>query len=202
MSDDELLQLATQKDTLLDVGVRELETEIQRRGLQDRAAARARAAGLESRVRKEIENEMRWEMYVPEGDLHRWLFLRAVEWIDWPVFLSQPVVPILLIFYGWRYVFGALIIIDLLWAFIRYSFVSPSLSNFGAKFVTWIKWPATIGSAIYLLFVVHRYGLGIVVLVWAFTAGLVTMPGGRIGRVELALAKCVGYADKDAELGL
>jgi hypothetical protein len=109
-------------------------------------------------------------------------------------------VPILLVFYRWPYLLAGVVVIDILWAIIRYSFVSSGLSNAGCLLVGWLKWPAAIRSAIYLLFVPRSYGLGILALAWPLLAGLVCVPG-QVGRIELELAKRAGYVDKDAELG-
>lgn len=57
MSDEELLRLAIQKDTLLDVGKQELESEMQRRGLDTKAVA-----SFESKERKALESE-EWETH-------------------------------------------------------------------------------------------------------------------------------------------
>jgi len=54
MSDDELLRLAAQRDTLLDIGRQELEAEMRQRGLDDRTVA-----SFESNERKEAEYEKR-----------------------------------------------------------------------------------------------------------------------------------------------
>jgi hypothetical protein len=98
-----------------------------------------------------------------EAEIQRWLHLRAIEWSGWPAFVSQPIVPILLIV-------G--------------------------------KWPAAIGSCIYLG-VQRHYVLAIVALLWPFLAGFVSAPARlffgligiprQIGKVELALAKQIGY---------
>jgi hypothetical protein len=136
-----------------------------------------------------------------EAELQRWLHLRAIEWTGWPAFLSQPIAPVLLIFFRWFYVLGAVMVLGILWAFVRYSFVSPSLSKIGCLFVNFLMWPAALGSAAYLFFVVHSYSIGVLALVWPLLGGFLSVPG-QIGRVELMLAKSVGYVEKDAQLGI
>jgi hypothetical protein len=142
-----------------------------------------------------------------EGELQRWLYLRAIEWSVWPAFVSQPIVPVLLIFFPAIWVLVGLLITDFLWRFIRYSFVSPSLANDGAFFVVILKWPSAIGSAIYLL-VHQRYGMAVLALLWPLLAGFVSAPGsllvavgaGRptlVGQIELELAKRIGHVSRD-----
>src|SRR4029450_9215815 len=117
-----------------------------------------------------------------EPELQRWLHLRAIEWAAWPAFVTQPVIPILFIFFPVLSVIGILIA-DFIWRFIRYSFVSPSLADAGGAFVVFIlyafrspcldgagaslffflKWPFASGSAIYL-FIDKQYGSAIFAL--------------------------------------
>jgi hypothetical protein len=136
-----------------------------------------------------------------ESDLRRWLHLRAIEWANWPAYLSQPVVPVLLIFFRWFYVLGGVLALAILWAFVRYSFVNSELSRLGTQFVVYLKWPAALASAIYFLFVAHRYGVGALALLWPMLAGFVPLPG-QVGRIELMLAKNIGYVDEDARLDI
>jgi hypothetical protein len=64
----------------------------------------------------------------------RWSWLRAVEWLEWPLFISQPVVPILLYFYRWPAVLGGVVAVAFLWrALVRPFWVVPSLANIGPQ---------------------------------------------------------------------
>jgi hypothetical protein len=142
-----------------------------------------------------------------EPQLQRWLHLRAIEWCAWPVFLSQPIVPLLLIGLPVIQVLIAVVVAEFLWRFVRYSFVSPRLANVGATLVIFLKWPCAIGAAIYLL-IQHRYGVAVLAILWPLIAGIASVPAtmiaasfGRhtqVGLVELELAKRVGYVSKDA----
>jgi hypothetical protein len=137
-------------------------------------------------------------MEFTESELQRWLWLRAVEWSNWPSFLAQPLAPILFIFFWWPYVLSGILVLDILWAYVRYSYANPRLANTGANLVAWLKWPAAIGAAIYL-FIQGRYITGILALIWPLLAGFVCIPA-KVGQIELSFAKKVGYVDKDAEL--
>jgi hypothetical protein len=142
-----------------------------------------------------------------EPELQRWLHLRAIEWCAWPVFLSQPLVPLLLLIFSPFAVLLGVVIAEFIWRFIRYSFVSPRLVNVGATFVIFLKWPCAIAAAIYLL-VEHRYGVAVLAILWPLIASIASVPAtmiaalfGRhtqVGLVELELAKRVGYVSKDA----
>jgi len=66
----------------------------------------------------------------------RWAWLRAVEWIGWPEFISQPVVPTLLYFLPWPSIFSWLVVLAVAWrAFVVPYHVSPRLSRAGMFFV-------------------------------------------------------------------
>ena len=144
-----------------------------------------------------------------ESEVQRWLRLRAIEWAAWPAFVTQPVVPILFAFFPFLSVVIALVVADFLWRFVRYSFISPSLAKNGALFVVVLEWPSAVGAAIYLLSQ-HRYGTSALALLWPFLAAYVSLPMALlaravrrptlIGRIELELAKRVGYVSQDAVL--
>src|SRR5438128_12324568 len=64
----------------------------------------------------------------------RWCWLRAVEWINWPIFLSSSIVPLSLLFWKWQSVAPILAVCNWLWHFFvgrRGRFVSIRLGNFG-----------------------------------------------------------------------
>jgi len=127
-----------------------------------------------------------------EAETRRWLFLRAVEWTNWPSFLSQPVVPIMFIFYNWFLVVAAVFCGDVIWAAIRYRYVNVAAATYAVFFVSFCKWPAAIGSAIYL-FLHHRYIAGILAVAWPLgLCGIVGVPG-KVGSVELLFAQKIGY---------
>ena len=66
----------------------------------------------------------------------QWAWLRAIEWIGWPLFMSQPVVPVLLYFYDWPWILVAVLLTTLLWRVtVLQWFVSVRLADFGPLFV-------------------------------------------------------------------
>jgi hypothetical protein len=133
-----------------------------------------------------------------EDEIKRWLWLRAIEWGAFPAYLSQPVAPILFIFYHWYFVVLGVVALGLIWCFFRYSFVSVGLYSAVVLPVVWLKWPAAVGSSIYL-FVHHQHAAGVVALLWPLVASFTGVPG-QIGVIELALAKKIGFVSPDAEL--
>jgi hypothetical protein len=144
-----------------------------------------------------------------DAEIERWLQLRALEWSSWPIFLSQPVLPVLLVLYPWQPTLIALLCIEAIWHFVQYAFVSVRLSDISCLFVVWLKWPAAIVSSIYL-FVHGRYALGVLVLAWPLIAVFVGMPinlligflGVRrsLGSISLALARRIGYVGGETRL--
>lgn len=82
----------------------------------------------------------------------RWSWLRAVEWINWPIFVSQPVIPILFYFYpmSWDKLVLGLIVLNIGWHLgVPKKFASAALADAGCLFarLKWISCPA----AAYLL---------------------------------------------------
>ena len=142
------------------------------------------------------------------AEIERWIHLRAIEWSGWATFISQPVLPVLLIFYPWHIVLIGLLCVDLVWQIIQQAFVSLSLSEISCIAVVWLKWPAAVVSAIYL-FVQGRYGVGILALLWPLIGSFVTAPVDillgllkvrrSLGSISLALAKKIGYLPEDAQ---
>jgi hypothetical protein len=138
-----------------------------------------------------------------DAEIERWIQLRAIEWSGWPTFVSLPVLPVLLILYPWHFVLIGLLCVNLLWQIIQHAFVSLTLSEISCLAVGWLRWPAALGSAIYL-FLHGNYGVGTLALLWPLLGSFVTAPvdillgwlGMRrsIGSISLALARRLGYA--------
>jgi len=73
-------------------------------------------------------------------------------------------------FFPLVFVVLGVIALGLIWRFVRYSFVSVRLAGVVVVPVVWLKWPASIGSGIYL-FIHHQPAAGVLALVWPFVAG-------------------------------
>ena len=137
------------------------------------------------------------EQAFTEADVQRWLLLRAIEWSNWPTFVTQPIVPVLFLIFPWYYVVLVLVLTAFAWSAIRYRFVSAALARSGV-FVVQLKWPSALICGIYLLFQ-RSYLAGGIALLWPFLGTFIQVPG-QIGRIELALAKKIGYVGEDASL--
>ena len=75
----------------------------------------------------------------------KWCWLRSVEWGRWPIFLSRPIAPVLLLILPWYVVIVGFFVLDIFWALIfRYQFVSVNAAFLGSMFglLRWITWPA------------------------------------------------------------
>jgi Sel1 repeat len=136
-----------------------------------------------------------------DENIRRWSRLRALEWIQWPLFVSQPIVPVLLYYYPmlWdRMVFG-LIVLNVAWQLgISSRFASVRFANFGCLFVhlKWISCPA----AAYLIWKNNLPYYALAALLWPiammpillftnipraiFKPTDIGLIGGLIGRVQ------------------
>ena len=145
---------------------------------------------------RDLRDELRNTEFIIERGLSgpqlaQWLWLRAAEWSNLPSFVSQPIVPILFIFFYWPVVLVGLFALDVLWAFIRYKYVNVRASSYMANFVILAKWPAAIASAI-ILFVHHQILAGALAIAWPMgLGGLIAVPG-KIGKLQILFAKKIG----------
>jgi hypothetical protein len=90
----------------------------------------------------------------------QWCWLRAVEWIRWPYFISQPRAPVMLLLWWWPTVVFIILLANLLWYFFVRPFVIILwVSQFGVYFVR-LKWLVCPGMAIYF------YSVGQVTNAW------------------------------------
>jgi hypothetical protein len=132
-----------------------------------------------------------------EDEIKRWLWLRAVEWAAFPAYVSQPLVPIMFIFFPWYRVIAIVVVLGILWSLIRYSFINVTISTIACLVVVWIKWPFAVGSAIYLFFH-HQPVPALIALTWPLLSGFIGGPG-KVGVIELAFAKKIGFVPQDTE---
>jgi hypothetical protein len=142
-----------------------------------------------------------WDPRIHSGeDNLRWSWLRAVEWGRWPIFLSQPLAPVLLIWWPWREVILAVFVANCIWAvFIRNHFASRGMALLGVYVVAtrWLTWPA---SVIYLFFE-HKNPEASIALAWPLLIlpiGAFTPP--RIGRIQAAFMRCLRRAGARIDL--
>lgn len=123
----------------------------------------------------------------------KWCWLRAVEWGRWPIFLSQPIAPVLLMFLPWQHVVIGVTLLNVLWAvFVRYHMVALPLAYWGAVFVLlrWIAWPCATAW----MFISDRMPEAWVTLSWPvliYPLGIITPT--QVGRIQKMLMECLGY---------
>jgi hypothetical protein len=128
----------------------------------------------------------------------QWSLLRALEWGNWPFFLSQPIAPILFIFYPWWTVLLGVVLLDWMWAVIRHKFVSLFLAEVGVWFVK-LKWVVCPVVCIYFLYQ-HIYFVAVLSLfyplvnVWLMN---LAPRGGQIGTLQSSFM--TGLAKNEAE---
>lgn len=123
----------------------------------------------------------------------KWSWLRAIEWGRWPIYLSQPIAPLLLLWFSWLQIVCGVIVVNLIWAVVaRYRFVSVTAADAGAIFVMlkWVVWPV---SSI-LLFMWHRYPEAWISVFWpVLILFLGAIPTTRIGKIQAMFMHALGY---------
>jgi hypothetical protein len=145
-------------------------------------------------------------------DNTKWSWLRAVEWVEWPLFLSQPVVPVLLYFYPWPWVLGVAAVTGFLWRLLVVpNFISPRLAGLGPKFVL-LKY-VTSPVVAFLLWRQNELWIAALALLWPlpgpFVLQLVISPlnalfaqsargkASQIGIVQQRFMAALGYEVAD-----
>lgn len=123
----------------------------------------------------------------------RWCWLRAVEWGNWPLFIAQPIIPILFLFFPWWQIVIAIVILTWLWAFIRYKYINITLADLGPLFVH-LKWPISVGIGIYFL-IKHNYFLAVISAFWPLITLLILhfSPPTQIGKLQKIFMARLGY---------
>jgi TPR repeat protein len=140
---------------------------------------------------------MAWNEGFSDQENLKWSMLRAIEWGIWPAFLSQSIVPLLLIVFEWWEVIGVFIILTILWSFVRYRYVNVAMARFGVFFVL-LKW-ITVPAAVIYLFVQHNYISAVVALLWPiFLAPYlgIFIGGTKIDKIQEMFMSQLGYIRK------
>lgn len=99
----------------------------------------------------------------------------GIKWCAWPLYLSQALLPIALLFYPVVPILVTVLIPDAVWKLLRDAFVSAWLASIGATFVQLFKWSIALGCAIYLS-IQHRYLAAVVAILWPLVASLFNAP--------------------------
>lgn len=82
-------------------------------------------------------------MWRPEQHSHdenlRWAWLRASEWKHWPLFISQPFIPIFIYFYPWVLVVGLLTLITFAWWIVVAPRFTPTTAIDMSVYFMWLR---------------------------------------------------------------
>jgi hypothetical protein len=111
------------------------------------------------------------------------------------MFMSQPIAPLLLIFFPIEYVIGLFVGLNLLWATIRYRWTSVPMASIGPLFTS-PKWLLSIGAAIYL-YQAHDIPRALVALLWPLESGYLgaIVPPTQIGILQGQFMSALGLED-------
>ena len=125
-----------------------------------------------------------------------WARLRAIEWKALPAFISQPLVPILLLSFAWYEIIIGIILSAFIWIPIRWHVVSIPVASVSAIFVTFMKWPMTIAMGALFLYKGMWLNSGISFF-WPVLVLLVQFPyasGSKgLGDYEVRFMQQMGY---------
>jgi hypothetical protein len=117
----------------------------------------------------------------------RWTWHRSIEWINWPIFLSPTLLPVLLLIWPWQLAMFAVLLANRLWHLFegrQGNYVSLQLSNVGQYIIT-IKWIVCPLMAAYFLY--HgQIECASLTAAWPFFPLLIHIPG--INRLLLLVA--------------
>ncbi|MCX6907234.1 MAG: hypothetical protein NTY01_04235 [Verrucomicrobia bacterium] len=127
----------------------------------------------------------------------QWIHLRGLEWFAWPAFVSQAVIPVLLVWLQSWWIVPAFLVVDLCWRFVCHRLVVIALAEAGV-FVAILRWPAALAASIYL-FTQNLYGFGAVALVWPLIATPLSVVSTYAARFLGTRADLVGVKAAFAE---
>ena len=127
----------------------------------------------------------------------RYVHLRAIEWATWPMFISQPIAPVALLFFPWWKVIVFTLIIGILWTLlIRDLLIIPVLAYMGPVIVRlkWLVCPVTAG----ILAFKGSWGSAVFAFLWPLLVSVmpaVIFPFNppRLGDIELRFVRSLGY---------
>jgi hypothetical protein len=131
-------------------------------------------------------------------EIRRMLWLRAVEWCNWPAYLSLVAVPFLLLAFTWWKVILGVFVANTLWAPFRHRIHNLRVANSAALVVAKGQYVAMAGCSIVQAF--HRHwGLALLSAAWPLLGGLVSFPGGKIGIIEVNFASELGMIPREQQ---
>ena len=130
------------------------------------------------------------------AEINHMLHLRAIEWCNWPAYISLASVPVLFIWVKWWEVILGVFLANALWACIRHRAHSLRLANTVAMIVAPGQWVVAVVCVIVQL-ISHHWALAAISGLWPLLGGLVYFPGGKIGLIEANFAMEIGLIDEN-----
>jgi hypothetical protein len=154
---------------------------------------------------KQTANFMLWNAHENTDDENlRWCWLRAVEWGKWPLFVSQPLLPLMLFVWSWKQAVLIVLVCNLVWRFaVTYNFVSVTLAYCGAVFVR-LKWVVCPVCG-YYFYSTGDHVNGLIALLWPVIiltvliipgVNFLLSPTHQIGVVQKRFMMKLGYEPK------
>ena len=125
-----------------------------------------------------------------------WARLRAIEWKALPAFISQPIVPVLLLGFNWYLIMMGIISVAFAWRALRWRLISVPAASLAAILVRFTKWPFAIGMGLFFLykgmwvnsFISFFWPLLVIIVSYAYAGG----PKG-LGDYEVRFMQEMGY---------
>lgn len=127
----------------------------------------------------------------------RWCWLRSVEWLVWPAFISPLYAPILLLSWPPWAVLTIVAAVNLMWAVVRSKFLNAHLAAVMVMPVTIGTWPICLLSAVWL-FAERRWGSGILAIFYPAVSAVLPFISGQIGVLQQRLLGQLGYSLHDS----
>jgi hypothetical protein len=126
----------------------------------------------------------------------RWTLLRAIEWKEWPLFVSLPIIPVLICFYPWFLVIGGITIITFVWWLIVAPRFTPSTIIDLSVYFVWLKF-VTSPLMAYHIWQSGRPWTAALALSWPFAgyaivSWLLMWPQALLASTERAKAAQIG----------
>jgi hypothetical protein len=117
-----------------------------------------------------------------------WLLLLSIEWVNWPLFISQPVVPIALYFYEWQQTVLTVIFATVLWRLaIAPRFISVLLADLGPLFIQ-LKF-LTCPIMAFLIWKQGDWTRAVLALLWPVVVLLIQLLSNACGMIATALVR-------------
>jgi len=125
------------------------------------------------------------------------LHLRAIEWANWPSFLSQLYFPLALAFLPWEFVFSIQVFVGLLWCVRRYEKPDLGAAITAAIWVGRLKWLVAVAGCLRPFSTGHPV-IGGICLLWPVLAGMLFF-GGNVGVIERGVVSGIQSRESVAE---